>query len=81
MLFLEIVAKSYECLACGAYFLALGLLCLFTISIIVYALFNFKQLSAEAANDIKDGWPFYLFLFIFGVIGPFICVLYNNILK
>ena len=79
MLFLEIVAKSYECLACGAYFLAIGLLCLFVIISIVYAICKFKQLSAEAANDIKDGWPFYLILFIIGIVGPSICMLYDSL--
>ena len=79
MVFLEIVAKSYSYLSCGAYFLALGVLCLVTISCIVYALFNFKRLSAEAANDIKEGWPFYLILFIIGVIVPSICALYETL--
>ena len=79
MVFLEIVAKSYSYLACGAYFLGIGLLCLVAISGIVYALFNFKQLSAEAANDIKEGWPFYLILFIFCIVGPSICMLYDSL--
>lgn len=79
MVFLEIAAKSYTYLAIGAYGLGIGVLCLFVIISIVYAIFNFKQLSAEAANDIKEGWPFYLILFIICVVGPSICVLYDSL--
>lgn len=79
MVFLEIAAKSYTYLAIGAYGLGIGVLCLFVIISIVYAIFNFKQLSAEAANDIKEGWPFYLILFIICVVCPSICVLYDSL--
>lgn len=79
MVFLEIAAKSYTYLALGAYGLGIGVLCLFVIISIVYAICNFKQLSAEAANDIKEGWPFYLILFIICVVGPSICVLYESL--
>ena len=79
MVFLEIAAKSYTYLALGAYGLGIGVLCLFVIISIVYAICNFKQLSAEAANDIKEGWPFYLIMFIFCVVGPSICALYDRL--
>lgn len=79
MVFLEIAAKSYTYLSIVAYGLGIGVLCLFVIISIVYAIFNFKQLSAEAANDIKEGWPFYLILFIICVVGPSICVLYDSL--
>lgn len=79
MVFLEIAAKSYTYLAIGAYGLGIGVLCLFVIISIVYSICNFKQLSAEAANDIKEGWPFYLILFIICVVGPSICVLYDSL--
>ena len=78
MVFLEIAAKLYTYLALGAYGLAIGILCLFVIISIVYAICNFKQLSAEAANDIKEGWPFYLILFILCVVGPSFVFLYEN---
>ena len=79
MVFLEIAAKSYQYLALGAYGLGIGVLCLFVIISIVYAICNFKQLSAEAANDLKEGWPFYLILFIICIVGPSICVLYESL--
>lgn len=79
MVFLEIAAKSYSYLAVGAYHLAIGVLLLFVIISIVYAICNFKQLSAEAENDIKEGWPFYLILFILCIVGPSICMLYDSL--
>ena len=79
MAFLEIAAKSYTYLALGTYGLAIGVLCLFVIISIVHLICNFKQLSAEASNDIKEGWPFYLILFIFCIVGPSICVLYESL--
>ena len=79
MVFLEIAAKSYTYLAIGAYCLGIGVLCLFVIISILYTICNFKQLSAEAANHIKEGWPFYLILIIIQIVGPCICVLYDSL--
>lgn len=79
MFILELVAKTYEFIAVGAYFLAVAALVLLVVISFIYAIFHFKELSSEAAQDLKDGWPFYLFLFIFGVGGPTICILYESL--
>ena len=79
MIFLEIAAKSYTYLANGAYCLGIGVLCLFVIISIIYSICNFKQLYAEAANDIKEGWPFYLIMFIICVVWPCIRILYESL--
>ena len=79
MFILGIVAKTYEFIAVGAYYLAMAAFCILVVIGILYGLCHFKELSSEGAKDIREGWPFYLILFIFGVVGPTIYALYDKL--